>query len=616
MSSNYWQRRLSRRSAIRVGAGAGVGLAALSLIGCGGDDKASPGPGTGTGTAPATGTAPSGSTGTPAPGVSLAQQYRDQYSYKKLAELPGQSAGPKQGGTYRFSTYPLVDWDLTGPSGDVLAAYAPNHFNGLVTFPMDDFSNAHNLYKQVGDLAASWEQVDELTLTFKLNPGVKFHDVAPVSGRELVAEDVKYCYDIYKTTVAQGPTFEDVESTTAVDPTTVQLKFGKPAAYFLQALLYPVNLIFAKEAYEDKAGFATTPIGTGPFVLDAYDPATIYSGKRHPEYFKKDAKGIQLPYADGFEAPLTGGNLPIEESAFLDGKIDTIWTHTKSAFDRMLAAFPDNVGQVTTPPPGYLHFITLKLDKPPFDDVRVRQALQHLIDMNQLVNGVAEGLAEPALAHDFSFFGREFPWSQDELVAMGGNYAYDPTTAKQLLSAAGFESGIGRTMTGIYDIGDNLAAETYRAINNMWRQAGIDVAGEEIGVADFARLANAFYGKDWGDMDYVGFENSGPGIDEDQYCFGPLSSKSARNVYWINDPALDDLTEKQRRIFDLEERRGVCTEIIKQELTQSYRIWGIMPYKLGVRRGYSYNIVDTIHAWANLGWGCKSDEVVWFNGQA
>jgi len=94
---------------------------------------------------------------------------------------------------------------------------------------------------------------------------------------------------------------------------------------------------------------------------------------------------------------------------------------------------------------------------------------------------------------------------------------------------------------------------------------------------------------------------------------GPLNSKSLRNFYWVNDPQLDDLTEKQRRALDQKERQGIVLDIIKRELSQSYRIWGVLPYKLAVRRGYAYNVVDTIHAWGNIGWGSKSNEEVWLN---
>jgi peptide/nickel transport system substrate-binding protein len=279
----------------------------------------------------------------------------------------------------------------------------------------------------------------------------------------------------------------------------------------------------------------------------------------------------------------------------------------------MMGTFPDNVGQVTTPPPGYQPYITIKLDKPPFNDQRVRAALQHLIDIQAIIEGVAEGLADPGLAHDYSFFGREFPWTLPDLVRMGANMEYDPRKARQLLSAAGYERGLGRPIKFMFGTGDPLQAEVFRAVANFWRQAGLEVVTDEVPITDIARFNAAFFGKQWGDIDVMGFGFAGPGVDEDQYCYGPLNAKSLRNFFWVNDPTLDELTERQRRLFDLEARRKVVLDIIKRELEQSYRLWLIMPYKLAVRRGFVFNVVDTIHAWHNIGWGSRGNQYVWFS---
>ena len=618
--SNYWKdkywprrllsRRLSRRRLMQLGVLGTAGAITAAYLGCEDEKEVTPAPAT---------AAPGAPTAAPAPppGVSdVLNEYRTTYNYRKLADLAGQADGPKYGGTFHFSHYQGFTgaWDITGPEGDALASYAPNHFNGLVTFPMDDFANAHNSYTVISDLAETFSQEDDLTVVFNLHQGVKFHNVPPVDGREMTSEDVKFSAEVFKTAVAQSGIFLDVDRVETPDKYTAVFKFSKPAAYFLQSLVYPVSLMFAREAFEDKDLFTSTPIGTGPFVLETWDPPNVYRAKANPEYFKKDpTTGMQLPYLDGFEAPILNINPTLEEPAFRAGDIDTIWNHFKTNFDDILASFPDNVGQVATPPPGYEPFFAVKLDKPPFNDPKVRQALQHLIDMNALIEGPAEGLADPGIAHDFSFFGREYPWTLDEIIDLGANFEYNPTKAKQLLEAAGFEQGIGRTMKVIVLAIDVLQVEIFRSMVGFWRQAGIDVDFEEVPVTDIARFNSIFFGKQWEDFDLVGQGFAGPGMDEDQYSFGPLNSQSLRNFFWVNDPQLDDLTDKQRRIFDLEERRSVVLDIIRREMSESYRIWGVLPYKLAVRRGYLFNAVDTIHAWGNIGWGSKSNEAVWLN---
>jgi hypothetical protein len=80
----------------------------------------------------------------------LLHNYRTRFHYSKLRDLPGQKEGPKYGGIFRFSHYQGFTgaWDITGPEADALASFAPNHFNGLVAFRIDDFSNAHNPYEE------------------------------------------------------------------------------------------------------------------------------------------------------------------------------------------------------------------------------------------------------------------------------------------------------------------------------------------------------------------------------------------------------------------------------------------------------------------------------------
>ncbi|MEX2236144.1 MAG: ABC transporter substrate-binding protein [Dehalococcoidia bacterium] len=629
--TNYWQRfarkRYNRRRLIQMGAIGAGGLAAAAAVGCEGDDDdatetateaVGEEPGEETQEEPGEETQVEG----PPEGVSeVLHDYRTRFNYRNLANAPGQSDEPVSGGTLNFSTYAgVTGWNLTGPEGDTLASFAPNHFNGLLAFAQSDFNNAHNLYEDIqGDLAESFEQVDETTFTFKLHQGVKFHDIAPVNGRELVAEDVAYAAEVFSGKqdptlgFAQQPIFSGVESVETPDDYTVTFKFSEPAAYFINSLTYPVSLIFAREAFEEgPEAFNATPIGTGPFILDTFDPPNVYRATRNPEYFRRDPhSGLQLPFIDGFEAPMLLGNDPAEEAGFRAGDLHVIWSHRKTNFDAMFEAFDDNVGQVTTPPPGYQPFMTLKLDKEPFTDERVRRALQMLINQQALVDGPAEGLADFGYAQDFSFFGREYPWSATDLAAMGANQ-YNPEEARSLLEAAGnpFE---GRPLKMLWPILDGLQHEVFTLVADFWRQGGIEVETDEVPAAELSRWSTALFGRQWGDLDVIGQGFAGPGTDPDQYSYGALNSASARNVFYVDDPELDDLTARQRSIFDVDARRDVLLQIAERDLAQAFRIWAILPYKLSVRRGFVYNFVDTIHAWAGIGWGTKGNEVTWLN---
>ena len=627
--TTYWSRTLHRRVGRRAIIIAG-GVSTLSFAAaCSGSNNnknsskavASAPPAGAAASAPASGSAAAAaaSPGAAVGGTNkIVEQYLGQYGWQNLQKLAGQSAGPKIGGTYRFSNSPgVTGWDFTGPEADTLASFAPHHYNGLVSWKMDDYANAATVRPLIGDLATSWEQSDPQTITFKLNQGVKFHNIDPVKGREMTAEDVKYSFTVFsgkqdpKKALAQQPIFAEVDKIDAPDKYTVVLKFAKPAAYFLGSLQYPVALVFPRELYEKPDLFAKQPIGTGPYTMEKWDPPNVYVGKKFADYFGKDPRtSKQLPFNDGFEAPMLLGNHPEEGAAFRAGKLDVYWAQGKADFEQMLKSVKGSVGELIVPPPSFLPYFALKLDKPPFTDVRVRNALQMAINMPQIIDKIAEGVSDPAYAQDYSFFGRERPWSLEELDKMGGHYTYNPDKAKALLAEAGAKDLKMKVLIG------NVVPVHYefaKAAADYWRAIGVNVTLDEFGVTDLTRWSTALFSKQWGDLDGILASFAGPGMEPDAFSHKLLNSKSTGNLYWINDSQIDDLTEKQRRELDVEKRKPILLDIMRRDLDQSYRIWGIHQYKWNVRQSYAFNVVDNIFAWSNIGWGCKSDAYVWFN---
>jgi ABC-type transport system substrate-binding protein len=151
------------------------------------------------------------------------------------------------------------------------------------------------------DLAERWEQPDDTTYVFHLRQGVKWHKKPPVNGRELVAEDVKFTYDRFLTDPGNANRYilEPVAQIEVVDRYTVKFLLKEPYVWFVNALAYPWSMwIIAPEVVEKYGDLkkAETAIGTGPFVLERYEPNVKAVFIRHPEYFRKDQ-----PYVDGVE---------------------------------------------------------------------------------------------------------------------------------------------------------------------------------------------------------------------------------------------------------------------------------------------------------------------------
>ncbi len=150
------------------------------------------------------------------------------------------------------------------------------------------------------DLAERWEALDDTTYVFHLRQGVHWHKKPPVNGRELVAEDVKFTFDRFLTETANSLRYllDPVDRVEVVDRYTVKFLLKEPFVWLIDTLANPVMWIIAPEVVE-KFGDLKKPetaIGTGPFLLERYEPNVKTVFKRNPDYFRTGQ-----PYVDGVE---------------------------------------------------------------------------------------------------------------------------------------------------------------------------------------------------------------------------------------------------------------------------------------------------------------------------
>src|SRR5215468_1795170 len=204
---------------------------------------------------------------------------------------------PKPGGVFRFAGFDPPNFD---PHQNVqwwTFIYLSLTHSGLVRHKAGPAVTPGTLPIE-GDLAESWDQPNETTYVFKLKKGVRWHNKPPVNGRELIAEDVVFTFQ-RAMTITGNPnraTFQEIDKVEAVDRYTVRFTMKEPHAWFLDsaALAY----ILPKEAADKDGMFKTrdTVIGTGPWMLERYEPNVRLSFVRHPNYFRPG-----LPYTDGIE---------------------------------------------------------------------------------------------------------------------------------------------------------------------------------------------------------------------------------------------------------------------------------------------------------------------------
>jgi peptide/nickel transport system substrate-binding protein len=290
------------------------------------------------------------------------------------------------------------------------------------------------------DLAERWEALDDSTYVFHLRQGVHWHKKPPVNGRELVAEDVKVTYDRFLTEKGNPLRFllDVVDRVEVVDRYTVKFLLKEPFAWLVETLALPSGMwIIAPEVLAQFGDLKQpeTAIGTGPFLLERYEPNVKTVFTRNPDYFRPG-----LPYVDGVEwlvveDPATG--LAMYRTGQLDCAPNHWWSVRQQDVEEIKRSNPqliyqDFLSNVT-------HGIFMRTDQPPFNDVRVRRAISHALDRQAIVDAAfVKGEPSPAIS-------RGVPaWSPtiDQLGAGAKYYQYNPQEARRLLAEAGFPKAL------------------------------------------------------------------------------------------------------------------------------------------------------------------------------
>jgi len=297
---------------------------------------------------------------------------------------------PKRGGILtRASAWdpPVLDPRLTNSVG--LFQIAMLAYNRMLRYPFaDEAKNNADLTLQ-GDLAESWEgSADFQTWTFKLRQGVKWHNVPPLQGRELVADDIKYCYEAYAQEGVQSFTFQEIDGMETPDKYTIRIHLKTPNTMFPQNVAEAVAVIFSREVLEEDGDLKKRMIGTGPFILKDHERKVKVVLARNPDHFDKG-----YPYLDEYGI-LSTPDAATRLAAFRTGQSDIIGLQSLADVETVRKTNPTAVvEEITTvlAPFG----LTLRQDKPPFNDVRVRRAMSMAINRQKQVDTLFEGHLMP-----------------------------------------------------------------------------------------------------------------------------------------------------------------------------------------------------------------------------
>lgn len=335
-------------------------------------------------------------------------------------------------------------------------------FNGLVRIKPGQASPEHI----EPDLAESWEaSEDGLTWTFQLREGVQCHG----EYGEFDAEDAVFSLEraMNPDTSAFAGDFDAVERVEATGPYEVTVTLSNPVPSLL-GLLVPYhggNMVCrdAVEALGDE--FQRTPIGTGPFMFDEYQPQQYVKLVANEDYFRgaPNIKEIYYRY------------IPSDASrdlAFQAGEIDMIYGKQDQTWVERISEIPDTKVVVMTP--GEMSVIHLNMSRPPLDDARVRQAVAHALDRDAMVQFKGEDVTLPAVSpvpEGYLGFTDDVP-----------TYEFSVEKARALLEEAGHADGV--TVKAIHTTLPGMLS-TIEAVQALLSEAGIELDIELVEHATF-----------------------------------------------------------------------------------------------------------------------------------
>ncbi|MGC4377014.1 ABC transporter substrate-binding protein [Fictibacillus sp. Mic-4] len=289
--------------------------------------------------------------------------------------------------------------------------------------------------KVVPGLAKSWEMSkDGKTYTFHLEKGVKFHDGTPFNADAVVynfnrwfkSKDAKtFAYFKSQFSGFEGEKEAVIKEVKAIDDNTVQFTLNRPQAPFLKNLAmspFAISSPAAIKKYGDK--YIEHPVGTGPFVFKEWKRNDTITLEKNKDYWKKG-----LPKLDKVIIKVIKDN-SARLNALVKGEVDLIDGVNPSEVDKVKS---NSKLQLFERPPMNIGYLGFNVEKKPFNNKKVRQALSYAINKKEIVKNFYEGTAEPAK--------NPMPPTIAGYNDSIQDYDLDLDKAKKLLKEAGYPNG-------------------------------------------------------------------------------------------------------------------------------------------------------------------------------
>lgn len=435
-----------------------------------------------------------------------------------------------------------------------------------------DFTGTYHPFDyDTGRLAERWETADTKTWTLHIRQGVKWQDLPPLNGREFTASDVEYFYHrqlglgsgfTKASTYIGWDNYKLITSVKATDKYTVVFTLSQPDLETMRFLFEGCyDGIMSREAVEKWGDVRTwqRQIGTGPFILKDYVSASSWTAVKNPNYWGYDKlyPKNQLPYLDEIKVLIIPDNATAY-AALRTGKIDMVESVTWQQSAALLKTNP-SLKSIAWPQNGWS--ILMHVDTKPFDDIRVRKAMQMSLDLLTIAKVYYGGTVSSTIYGAYALSGYYTPfeqWPQD----VKDGFTYNPDGAKKLLAEAGFPNGFKFTLyaSSVHDL------DFYQVLKSYLADVGIDM---QINAMENTAWLAYTQGDKADTMSYQLTTNVNypPMVWINQYHTGHYTWRGR-----ISDPAYDKMWNEVKLLTAVEQQKQMIIKMSDYATAQYWRI--------------------------------------------
>jgi peptide/nickel transport system substrate-binding protein len=463
-----------------------------------------------------------------------------------------------------------------------------------------------------GQLAESWEFPNPGTHVVHLRKGIRWQNIPPANGREFVADDVVFHYNrlcglgggfTKPSPFSLEDAFQELLSVTAIDKYTVVFKWKINNPDLIMETLHGVmqrQCIENPEAVREWGDLTDWhhAVGTGPFFLKEFTSGSSATLVKNQDYWGKDERYPQnkIPYVDSINYLI----IPDENdalSAMRTGKIDVIRGVSFKHAQEMRITNPE-ILQIADPT---MQAITIqpRNDRAPFNDIRIRKAMQMAIDLPSLARDFYHGCVEPYPSSVLSSYfstsmkGWGFPyeeWPQD----LKDEYAYNPEAARQLLADAGYTDGFKTNI--VVDLGADM--ELFQIVISSFAKIGIEMEVRPMESTACTAFVEARK------HDQLVFRPYGPL----GHTYAPfqaitrLHTRSTCNWTMVSDPVIDSFYQKAVAAASENALRQIVRDMNEWVARQHFAISLLKPVEYSLYQPWLKGYNGQIHSiWMGVG---------------